>query len=92
MSQISVDIVTPGGIKFQGQVVGLTAPGAAGKFQIFYNHAAMLANLEAGALTIIFEDHTESLQIGGGLLEVTKNRVSVMVESAEWPGKTDLNR
>jgi F0F1-type ATP synthase epsilon subunit len=52
----------------------------------------MLANLEAGALTIIFEDRAESLQIGGGLLEVTKNQVSVMVESAEWLGRTDLNR
>jgi len=92
MSQVSVDIVTPGGIHYQGQVVGLTVPGAAGKFQIFHNHAALLAYLITGELKLIFEDRTESLQIGGGLLEVIKNRVSVMVESAEWSKNSDLSR
>jgi F-type H+-transporting ATPase subunit epsilon len=84
MSNVNVDIVTPGGIQYQGLVVGLTVPGTAGKFQIFYNHASLLANLAAGELKIIHEDRTQVLKIGEGLLEVIKNQVTVMVESAEW--------
>jgi F-type H+-transporting ATPase subunit epsilon len=87
MSELNVDIVTPGGIQYQGQVVGLTIPGADGKFQIFHNHAALLANLTAGQLEIIHKNRVELIQIGEGLLEVIKNQVNIMVESAELIAK-----
>ena len=83
MSKLNVDIVTPGGMQYQGQVVGLTVPGTDGSFQIFYNHASLLANLAAGKLEIIHENKTQSIQISGGLLEVIKNQVNIMVESSE---------
>jgi F-type H+-transporting ATPase subunit epsilon len=92
MSHIRLNIVTPEGIKYQGEVDGLTIPGAAGKFQIFKNHAALLAQLITGELILIFDKRTESLQINDGFLEVRKNQVNIMVESAEQVKAEDLNK
>jgi F-type H+-transporting ATPase subunit epsilon len=92
MSQINIDIVTPEGIKYQGQAVGVTVSGAAGKFQIFKNHAALLAQLVAGELILIFDNRTEKMHINDGFLEVRQNQVNIMVESAERVDKKDLNK
>ena len=89
MSKLNLDIVTPGGIEYQGLVVGLTVPGTDGQFQILYNHASLLANLAAGKLEIIQENQTQSVRIGEGLLEVINNQINVMVESAEMTNEKE---
>lgn len=89
MSKITVDIVTPKGIHYSGQIIGMTAPGLDGRFQILYNHAGLLAALAPGEIELIHSSGSQSVRIGGGLLEVIKNQVNVMVESVEEAGDAE---
>jgi F-type H+-transporting ATPase subunit epsilon len=92
MSQLSLDIVTPAGVKYAGEIKSVTAPGEDGQFQILTSHANMLAKLGIGEVFIELGDKERFMSTGGGLLEIKDNKISVMVESAEWAEDIDLSR
>ena len=67
---------------FDGMVQTLTAPGEMGYFQVLAQHAPMIALLKAGPLTFVdSESHSHSHQISGGILEVARGEVTVLVDS-----------
>jgi F0F1-type ATP synthase epsilon subunit len=43
------------------------------------NHAAMIANLKAGQMEVKNGDNVETFDVTGGLVEVIKNKVVVLV-------------
>ena len=92
MSQLSLDIVTPAGVKYTGDVISCIAPGIDGKFQVLTNHANLLAKLAIGEVAVQLSNKTRFMSTGGGLLEVKENKISIMVESAEWAEDIDLQR
>jgi F-type H+-transporting ATPase subunit epsilon len=92
MSELTVEIVTPDGIAFTGDVTSCTAPGSSGQFQILSGHAAYLANLQIGKIKLQMEDDEKILATSGGFLEVTDNIISIIVESAEFADDIDVSR
>ena len=49
---IYVDIVSPSGSVFKGDVRGVVAPGTEGSFEVLKNHAPMIASFEVGAIVL----------------------------------------
>jgi F-type H+-transporting ATPase subunit epsilon len=92
MSELSIEIVTPDGITFAGDVTSCTAPGENGKFQILDGHAPFLSILRIGEIKIRMKDGEKRLATSGGFLEVKDNMISVIVESAEFAGDIDVSR
>ncbi|TFH02328.1 MAG: F0F1 ATP synthase subunit epsilon [Calditrichales bacterium] len=92
MSELNVEIVTPQGIVFTGNVSVCTAPGTNGKFQVLAGHAAFLATLEIGEIRLETPGGVECLACAGGFFEVKDNQVSIVVESAELAEKIDVER
>jgi F-type H+-transporting ATPase subunit epsilon len=92
MSGFNVEIVTPAGIVFTGDVDSCTAPGTTGQFQILKNHAPFLSNLVIGAIKIEKPEGAEMLATSGGFLEVNDNKVSIIAETAEFADKIDVKR
>jgi F-type H+-transporting ATPase subunit epsilon len=92
MAALHMDIVTPRGLVFSGIVKSCVAPGIDGEFCVLENHTALLAVLGIGSLRFDGEGGEKILATSGGFLEVHQNRISVMVETAEWAGDIDQDR
>lgn len=76
---MNVEILTPDKTLFSGTAEVVTLPGTNGSFQILENHAPLIANLGKGELSISTSGKTESFEVKGGLVEVLKNTVVVLV-------------
>lgn len=76
---MNVEILTPDKTLFSGTAELVTLPGTDGSFQILKNHAPLIANLGKGTLHINSGPEKLSFEIRGGLVEVVKNKVVVLV-------------
>jgi len=49
---MTIKILTPESLVFEGEVDSLLVPGVSGEFQIFKNHAAVVSSLKNGEIRI----------------------------------------
>ena len=75
-----VEITTPDKEIFSGSASLINLPGIDGSFGILENHANMVAALKKGKIKLISEGETLYFEINGGVVEVLRNRVSVLAE------------
>ena len=92
MSQLNIDVVTPKGIKFSGEAISCTAPGWDGEFQILKDHASMVTQLNIGSLSFEVDGKHKIMATSGGYLEIQKNNISIIAETAEWAEKIQVDR
>jgi F-type H+-transporting ATPase subunit epsilon len=76
---MNVEILTADKTLFTGEADVVTLPGVNGSFQILNGHAPMIANLAKGKLSIKGTSNAESFEVNGGLVEVLKDKVVVLV-------------
>ena len=89
----TLQIITPAGVAYQGEVVSVSAPGVLGGFQILYNHAPMLSALETGEVKAMDKQSQGTrYAIGGGFLEVKGNAVVVLADTVERASEIDVER
>src|SRR5207248_775696 len=89
----TLDIITPRKVVFSGEVESFSAPGVLGGFQVLVNHAPLLAEIAVGEVKLRDARGVESLYAtSGGFVEVVKNRVTVLAETAEQVRDIDLAR
>ena len=89
---IRCEIVTQERLLFAEDVDMVIAPGIDGEVGILPHHAPLLTALAYGELRIKRGGQEESLAIGGGILEVTPEKVTVLADSAERADEIDLAR
>lgn len=78
---LSLKIVSPERVEFEGEVDSVLVPGTIGQFEILVNHAPIISSLEKGTVTYTLPGNKkQSLDVTGGFVEVQKNQVSVCVE------------
>ena len=93
MKEINVEIVTPAKSAYSGKAKSVTVPGAAGSFQILYNHAPIISALEIGVVKIEeIDGKVLVFAASGGTVEVLENHVLLLVESIESPAEIDVLR
>jgi len=80
---MQLDILTPEKKIFSGQATSVSLPGSAGRFQVLNNHAPIISPLKKGMIKVVADSKETSLNITGGLVEVMKNKVTVLVEGVE---------
>ena len=80
-----ISISTPEKTLFEGEISSLVAPGEMGYFGVLVDHAPLIANLAPGK--IIIKDEPSQPTVfnckSTGILEVLKNNVNILVDSAE---------
>jgi F-type H+-transporting ATPase subunit epsilon len=89
---IRCEIVTQERLLFSENVDMVIAPGSDGELGILPHHAPLLTALNFGELRIKRDGGEVSFAIGGGILEVTPEKVTVLADSAERADDIDLAR
>lgn len=77
---LTLKIISPERIVYQGMVESVTVPGTLGSFQILNDHAPIISSLEKGVVEYATKEGRESFAVTGGFVEVKKNEVCVCVE------------
>jgi len=70
----------------------VTCPGVDGEFGVLANHAPLLSTIKIGTLTYKNDNTTEMIMVSGGFCEVSNNKITFLVESAEKGTDIDVDR
>ncbi|MDX9790873.1 MAG: ATP synthase F1 subunit epsilon [Candidatus Kapaibacterium sp.] len=88
---LKVDIITPQSVVFSGDAVSVNVPGSLSPFEILINHAPIVSSLDCGIIKIKNNTNQSTyFATGTGFVEVNRNVVSVLVESAA--SSADIDR
>ena len=90
--KIKLEVVTPKGAIVSENVDIVTAPGFAGEFGVLANHAPFLSTIKIGTLRYKKDGSEEELMVSGGFCEVSNNKITFLVESAERGHEIDVDR
>ncbi len=83
MKTMKLEIVTPNGLIYEGDVKMVTLPGKEGEFGVLPEHAALVSLLETGVITVETADGKEiMIAINRGYVKVDENKVSCIVDGA----------
>ncbi len=92
-STFRFEMVTPERQVFSEMVQSVRAPGVAGSFGVMAGHAPMLSELETGLIKLVLADGREAfVATGGGFLQVTREKVLVLADSAELSDEINVDR
>ena len=93
MPAFALEVVTPERVAYSGQVASLQAPGSEGSFGVLAGHIPLLTSLQIGRLRFVEEDGNEvQMAISGGFVEVGREQVAVLAETAERVEEIDVAR
>ncbi len=90
--QITLEVVTPSGAVVNEDVDIVNAPGYGGDFGVLANHAPFLSTIKTGILSYESGKKREYLMTSGGFCEVSNNKITFLVESAEFGHQIDVDR
>ena len=81
---MKLDIVTPYGRIFEGDIKEAYFPGREGEFGVLDGHSPLITTLSPGLITIKKDDNTEEIiAINSGYVKVTPTHINVLVDGAE---------
>lgn len=90
--KLKLEVVTPKGAVVSKEVDIVTAPGYGGEFGVLANHAPFLSTIKTGVMTYKTGAQEETLMVSGGFCEVSNNKLTFLVESAERGADVDVER
>jgi F-type H+-transporting ATPase subunit epsilon len=91
-STFPLDIVTPERTILSETVTSLQLPAADGSLGILAGHAPLVAALGAGECVVrTASGAEETLAIAGGFVEVTRQRVTVLADNAEFAHEINVD-
>ncbi len=77
-----LNIVTPEGSIYDGDVEGVVLPGSEGEIGALPMHAKLMTEIQPGELRITTKGQTTTLAVGEGFAEVSQNAVNVLTDMA----------
>lgn len=93
MKTVTVNIVTPDGPVYDGEVTMVIAKTTSGEIGVLPGHIPMVAPLAIGAVKLNKEGgQTELVAVNGGFIEVRPDKISILASSAEVAESIDLAR
>ena len=92
MAKIFLEVVTPDSVMVSQEVDSVVAPGSEGEFGVLPGHIHFLSSIIPGELRYKTDSNTECLSVMSGFAEVSDDKVSVLVDSAENVCDIDTER
>lgn len=90
--ELMLEIVTPEKMAFSGKVEEVTIPGTEGEFGVLRGHEAFLSSVDIGELNFLKDGKKTYYAVNTGYAEVTSDKVTVLIETAERSDHIDKER
>ncbi|MEK6635623.1 MAG: ATP synthase F1 subunit epsilon [Planctomycetota bacterium] len=88
-----IEVITPEKVVYDDTVQSITAEGTEGSFGVLADHASMIAELQAGILTISdVNNKTVRFALDGGFVEILSNNVIVLTDTCTKEGEVDVEK
>ena len=86
-------VLTPERAVLEEEVYSIVAPGSVGYLGVLRNHAPLIATLAPGKLTVKDLERNPQVYVSGaGFMEITHNRVTILVETLDPVDEIDLSQ
>ena len=92
MKSFTLKIVTPDGLKYDGQAEELIVRTTSGDLGILAGHISCVAPLGMGRATIVIDGKKRYAACIGGMVSVVGGEVSLVPTTFEWAEDIDLQR
>ena len=87
-----LNILTPYGHYFEGEVEFIEVRSEKYNLGILPGHAPLISTLEVGKMVLRIRSVNEIYAIGGGIINVEKDKVTLILDSVERADEIDLER
>ena len=81
-SPLTIRILTPEGTLHEGAADAVFLPGAVSPFEVLPGHAPIISALSAGVIRVENGNQEEQIPVGGGVVRVLDNVITVCAETA----------
>lgn len=92
MSTFLLEVVTPERKVYAQDVDMIVVKGVSGELGILPNHIPLVSPLKIAPVSIKKGKDTEYIAVNGGFMEVRKDKVVILAESAELPDDINVDR
>ncbi len=92
MGKLHLEVVTPANIAVSREIDTVVAPGSLGEFGILEGHIPFLSGIVPGELRYIVDEKVQYMAVSSGFAEVSDDKVSILVDSAELAEDIDVGR
>lgn len=92
MPTMNVNVVTPDGTIYDGDVDMVSVRAQSGELGILPGHIPLVAPLTIGAVRIKKGTNIDRVAVHGGFIEVRPDKVTILAEAAELPSHIDVAR
>ena len=92
MTAFSLKIVTPDGMEYEGQVEEVIVRTTTGDLGILAGHVDCVAPLGMGRATFIIDGQKRYAACIGGILSMSKGRLTLVPTTFEWAEDIDADR
>ncbi|MBU2028491.1 ATP synthase F1 subunit epsilon [Patescibacteria group bacterium] len=90
---IKFEIVTPERVVLKEEITQITLPTKTGEITILPNHIPLVSSLMPGVISIKKRNGEDDvMSISGGFLEVLKNKVVILADTAERAEELDMDQ
>lgn len=86
------EVVTPTRVFYSDDVEMVIFNREDGEMSVMADHMPMLVSVNVGVLRIKKDNEFKIAATGEGFLEIAANKVTAIVDSAEWPDEIDVER
>lgn len=90
---IKFEIVTPEKVVLKDEIAQITVPTRQGEITVLPNHIPLVASIEPGVIETRKDDGSvEIISVSGGFIEVLRNKVVILADTAERAEEIDMDR
>jgi F-type H+-transporting ATPase subunit epsilon len=86
---LKLEIITPDAVVYSEDVEMVTLPGVEGQLGILPQHIRLMTQMVPGEMIVRKSGHDDLFAVGGGLIEITGERVSILTDLAIAADKID---
>jgi len=92
VSTFLLEVATPEKLVVRNDASEAQIPGSEGMLGILPGHAPLISEIDSGELTYVMDGKRHVLAIAKGWVEISHDKVRVLVDSCEAPDQIDLTR
>lgn len=92
MTPFPLKIVSPDGIKFEGQVEQLTVRTTTGDLGVLAGHTNCVAPLGMGQASVVIDGQKRYAACIGGMISIVSGNVHLVATTFEWANEIDVAR